>query len=54
LFLPESWHQDRQRCRNAGIPDDVVYRPKWQIALRQYDQARANGITFDWLTFDEG
>jgi SRSO17 transposase len=54
LFLPESWHEDRERCRNAGIPDEVVYRPKWQIALSQYDRARANGIAFDWLTFDEG
>jgi SRSO17 transposase len=54
LFLPESWHKDRERCRNAGIPDEVVYQPKWQIALGQYDRARANGISFDWLTFDEG
>ena len=38
----------------AGIPDDVVYRPKWQIALEQIDRARANGIALDWLTFDEG
>ena len=28
LYLPESWHADRQRCREAGIPDEVVYRPK--------------------------
>jgi SRSO17 transposase len=54
LFLPESWDQDRQRCKAAGIPDEVVYRPKWQIALGQLDRARANGITPDWLTFDEG
>lgn len=53
LYLPQSWHDDRQRCRNAGIPDDVVYRPKWKIALAQYDRAVANGIHFDWLTFDE-
>jgi SRSO17 transposase len=53
LFLPESWSDDRARCRKAGIPDDVVHRPKWQIALEQYDRARTNGITFDWLTFDE-
>ncbi len=53
LYLPQSWHDDRQRCRNAGIPDDVVYRPKWKIALQQYDRAMANGIHFDWLTFDE-
>src|SRR2546425_3842639 len=24
LFLPESWSNDRDRCRQAGIPDDVV------------------------------
>jgi SRSO17 transposase len=54
LFLPESWDADRDRCRAAGIPDDVVYRPKWQIALEQYDRAANNGIQFEWLTFDEG
>jgi SRSO17 transposase len=54
LFLPESWDQDRDRCQAARIPADVRYRPKWQIALEQLDRARANGIHFDWLTFDEG
>jgi len=54
LYLPESWSQDRDRCRAAGIPDEVVYRPKWKIALELYDRARGNGVVFDWLTFDEG
>jgi SRSO17 transposase len=54
LFLPQSWDADRGRCQEAGIPDTVRYRPKWQIALEQLDRARANGIRFDWLTFDEG
>ena len=55
LYLPETtWHQDRQRCQAAGIPDDVVYRAKWQIALEQLRRARANGLRFAWLTFDEG
>jgi SRSO17 transposase len=54
LFLPESWAADRGRCREAGIPDTVAYRPKWQIALELYDRAIANGLRFDWLTFDEG
>jgi SRSO17 transposase len=54
LFLPEgSWHEDRDRCRDAHIPDEVVYRSKWKIALEQVRRARANGIRFDWLTFDE-
>src|SRR5579864_486111 len=54
LFLPESWDQDRDRCHEAGIPEGTVYRPKWQIALRQVLRARALGIGLDWLTFDEG
>jgi SRSO17 transposase len=53
LFLPEEWSADRPRCRAAGIPDTVVYRPKWQIALEEIDRAQEQGLTFDWLTFDE-
>jgi SRSO17 transposase len=53
LFLPESWSQDRERCRRAGIPDEVVYRPKSEIALELYDRAVAEGVRFEWLTFDE-
>ena len=55
LYLPEeTWHNDRARCRAAGIPDDVVYRPKWQIALQQVRRALAAGVRFAWMTFDEG
>ena len=53
LFLPESWSQDRKRCRRAGIPDDVAYRPKSEIALELHARAVAQGIRFAWLTFDE-
>jgi SRSO17 transposase len=35
LYLPESWAQDRKRRRAAGVPETVVFRPKWQIALAQ-------------------
>lgn len=54
LYLPQSWAEDRARCRAAGIPEAMDYRPKWEIALEQYDRARANGIVLKWLTFDEG
>src|SRR5262249_38122882 len=53
LYLPKEWDEDRPRCREAGIPDEVVYRPKWQIALGQLDRLKANGVRLDWLTFDE-
>lgn len=54
LYLPQSWAQDRPRCREAGIPDDLPYRPKTAIALDQVRHALGNGIHFDWHVFDEG
>jgi SRSO17 transposase len=53
LFLPEGWSEDRDRCREARIPEHVVYRPKSEIALELYDRAKANGVEFEWMTFDE-
>jgi SRSO17 transposase len=54
LYLPREWDADRRRCRAAGIPDGLTYRPKWEMALELYDRAVANGVRFAWLTFDEG
>ena len=54
LFMPEAWGSDAARRRKAGIPDDVVHRPKWGIALGQVRRALGNGVRFAWLTFDEG
>ena len=53
LYLPRSWADDRDRCRSAGIPDEMVYRPKWKIAVDQVEQAIGNGVRFSWITFDE-
>ncbi len=54
LFLPEaSWDLDRKRCKKAHIPEEITYRSKWLIALEQIKRAVANGVRFDWLTFDE-
>jgi SRSO17 transposase len=53
LFLPKAWADDRERCRDAGIPDDVLYRPKWRIAFDQLQSLHDQGHRFDWLTFDE-
>jgi SRSO17 transposase len=54
LYLPEeSWSNDRARCRSAGIPDDVVYRAKWRIALDLLERSRREGVPMAWLTADE-
>jgi SRSO17 transposase len=44
LYIPESWAQDRERCRRAHIPDDVQYEPKWALALRMIEKAKRDGI----------
>jgi SRSO17 transposase len=53
LYLPEDWLADRERCREAGVPKTVVFRPKWRIALDLLEHALANGVRFRWLTADE-
>jgi SRSO17 transposase len=53
LFLPEHTWDDPVRRKAAGIPDEVYYRPKWEIAEELIRRALANGIRFGWLTFDE-
>ena len=52
LFLPEGWSNDRQRCRDAGIPDDVVHRPKHLMGLDMLDHAQANGVHLEWVLAD--
>jgi SRSO17 transposase len=54
LFLPASWSENRSRCRAAGIPDEVRHRTKWRLAVDQWIRAVGNGLSFDWLVFDEG
>lgn len=54
LYLPKGWADDRDRCRDAGIPDAARYRAKWRIAVDQLLRLDENGVRFDWLTFDEG
>ena len=38
LYLPESWANDAQRRREAGIPEGIVFRRKWELALEIIDQ----------------
>lgn len=54
VFLPKAWSDDRLRCRAAGIPDAIKHRTKWRLAMDQLIRLSRNGVTFDWLTFDEG
>ena len=53
IYLPKEWAEDEDRRKEAGIPDDVVFRKKADIALEQVGRALQNGIRFSAWTFDE-
>ena len=44
LYLPESWARDRRRRRATGVPDAILFQPKWQIALAHIRALQADGV----------
>jgi SRSO17 transposase len=54
LYLPEkSWCEDRARCEQAGIGEDVGFATKPELAQRMLERARDAGALFSWFTADE-
>lgn len=52
LYLPESWAEDRERCRQAGIADTVSFATKPALALTMLQRAVASEVPFGWVTAD--
>lgn len=44
LYLPDSRARDRRRRRAAGVPDEILFQPKWQIAFAQLLALQAAGV----------
>jgi len=53
LYLPQEWTDDRTRCREAGIPDDVAFQTKPQLALTLVARALDAGVPAAWVAADE-
>jgi SRSO17 transposase len=49
LYLPESWTADRERCRAAGIPDEVEFTTKPRHGMAMLERAIAAGVPFAWV-----
>jgi len=55
LYLPREWTADRDRCRAAGVPEDVGYQSKADLGLGLLHRARQAGhLTAQWVTGDSG
>ncbi len=54
LYLPKKWaEEDRERCRAAGIGDDVPFATKPRLARRMFARAVKAGVPFRWAAGDE-
>jgi len=52
LFLPEDWAHDRARRQEAGVPSEVVFRTKPELALEMLIVAVNEGVPFRWVGGD--
>jgi DDE superfamily endonuclease len=53
LYVPQSWTDDRERCRTAGIPEEAEFTTKPRQAQAMIARAVAAGVPFAWFTADE-
>jgi SRSO17 transposase len=53
LYLPRSWADDRDRCQDAGVPDETEFATKPQLAQAMISRAIEAGVPFAWFTADE-
>jgi SRSO17 transposase len=53
LYIPESWTKDRERCRAAGIPEEVKFATKPALARNMLEHALDHGVACAWVTGDE-
>jgi SRSO17 transposase len=53
LYLPKAWTEDTDRCKAAGVPDDVAFATKPALARAMIERAVAAGLPAAWAAGDE-
>src|SRR5258708_13116143 len=54
LYLPQSWASDGDRRKKAGVPEEIGFQPKPEIALDQIRAAAAAGLPRGVVLIDAG
>src|SRR5215216_1521732 len=53
LYLPQGWIDDPARCQVAGVPDQVGFATKPELARMMLERALEAGVPAGWVTADE-
>jgi SRSO17 transposase len=53
LYLPQEWAEDNARRREAGVPAEVAFQTKPQLARTMLERAFAHALPARWVTADE-
>ena len=53
VYLPQSWTSDRQRCEQAGVPDDVAFATRSELADDMVTAAVKALVPARWVAADE-
>lgn len=53
VYLPKSWTEDRRRCEQAGVPDDVVFATRSELADDMITAAVQARVPARWVAADE-
>jgi SRSO17 transposase len=53
LYVPRDWINDPDRCQAAGVPDQVGFATKPNLARRMLARALDAGVPAAWVTGDE-
>src|SRR5689334_12852083 len=54
LYLPKEWAEDEERRRKVGVPDDIIFETKTEIALAQVRWACEAGLRRGVVLMDAG
>ena len=52
LYLPQCWIDDSERRAKAGVPEDVIFKTKPQLAQEMIEEISKQGFLGEWVTGD--
>ena len=53
IYMPKSWAEDPERRKKAGIPEDLAFATKPELAVSQVKRVMTSGIRVLWAAADE-